>query len=201
MPSPLSLIQKALKKLSPDDLEVPMARAQLLGEQVDLSRFSPSAIARAVAMRPAAQRGFSESLVSTKAPIATTLIDPATWGRHTPQLDELHDRRIVDALKQSIQKDKLRDLPLLWLDQYPTHMDAGYEGRHRMKALSELYGNDPVPVNVVPGARYNIVQTPYYPEPSREYVEELTISPLELLKRQIMMGDKPIEINPLWVGQ
>ena len=200
MASPLSLIQKALKKLAPDAIEPAMERAELLASRTPLiDRISPSTVARAVAFKPAAQRGFSESAVSTRPPVATALIRPSDWASRTPALDEIRDKNIIEYLKQSIAKEKLRDLPLLWVDEYPTHMDAGYEGRHRMRALQELYGDEPVPVNIVRGNRYDMVQTPYYPEPVREYRDEMKLPPLDMLKQKIMFGDKPIDLKPLWM--
>lgn len=200
MPSPLNAIFKAIKKLAPQQMDQAAERVALLSQQTPLELYSPSAIARATTFSPAAQRGFSESLVSSKAPVATTLVRPSEWAARTPSLDE-SDRHIVEYLKQSIGKDKLKDFPLLWLDQYPKGLEAGYEGRHRMQALKELYGDIPVPTNIVPGAEYRMVQTPYYPEPSREYVQELAVNPLELLRRQMQFGDRPFKIDPLWVKE
>lgn len=203
MGRPLDAIYKAIKKLAtqPRDTEQAMERAVTLSQSVPLERFSPSAIARSTTFTPAAQRGFSESMVSSKAPVATTLIRPGEWAARTPPLEELRDARIVEQLKRSLEKDKLRDLPLLWIDEYPSGLEAGYEGRHRMRALQELYGNDPVPVNIVPGARFNMKQTKFYPFPTREYVEEVSTSPLQLLRNQVQFGDRPMRIKPLWIKE
>jgi hypothetical protein len=68
-----------------------------------------------------------------------------------------------------------------------------------MKTLLDLYGDDPVLMNLVKGDRFNMVDSPYYPEPVREWAGDINLSPLELMRRKILFGDKPVEINPLWV--
>jgi hypothetical protein len=129
------------------------------------------------------------------------MMRPSEFLERTPSLDTARDAAILKQLTPAIEKQKLRDLPLLWLEEYPQALEAGYEGRHRMKALQELYGDDPVLMSMVKGDRFNIIDSPYYPQPVREYAGEIEASPLELLKRQIMFGDKPVDINPLWMSE
>ena len=202
MASPLTAILKALKKLNLDPQEVDrsMGRAELLAEQTPLERYSPSLVARSTSLSPAAQRGFSEGLVPTRAPFATALMRPSEFLERTPPLDSGHDSRIVEALMQSLQKDKLRDAPVLWIDEYPEVMEAGYEGRHRMTALQSLYGDDPVPINLIQGDRYDLRPSQWYPgEMERIYQDRLSSSPLELLRREIQFGGRPVELSPLWM--
>ncbi len=115
------------------------------------------------------------------------------------------DEQIVNQLITSIREKKLQDLPLLWADEYPstsTHpFDLGYEGRHRMTALKELQGDEPVLLNLTRGDRFNLTDSPYYSQPVREYVAPSQVSPLELLKQQLMFGDSPVTLDPLWVGE
>ena len=202
MASPLTAILKALKKLSPDPVEVEKAaeRARLLSEQTPLERYSPSLVARSALLRPAAQRGFSEGLVPTREPFATTLMRPSEFLERTPPLNSEHDARIVEALMQSLQKDKLRDAPVLWIDEYPEALEAGYEGRHRMTALQSLYGDDPVPVNLIQGDQYGLRPSQWYPGQMERIPQgRLNMSPLELLRREIQFGGRPVELSPLWM--
>lgn len=198
--SNLAKVWQAIQKMAGKTPEAEQAieRARKLPEVVDTARYAPSALARASLLRPAAQRGFSESLVSQRAPEATFLMKPSDFLGRTPPLDEARDARILAQLAPSIKKDKLRDLPLLWADQYPTGLDLGYEGRHRMKSLLDIYGDDPVLMNLVKGDRFNMVDSPYYPEPVREWAGEINLSPLELMRQRMQFGDRPITIDPLW---
>lgn len=198
----LSKILAAITKLAKGAPETEQAveRARMLPEVIDTTRYAPTALARAALQKPAAQRGFSESLVSQRPPIASMLMRPDDFLSRTPPLSELRDRAILEQLGPSIKKEGLRDLPLLWLDEYPHGVDAGYEGRHRMAALRKLYGNDPVLMNLVKGDRFNVVDSPYYQEPVREWAGDIEASPLELLRRKILFGDQPVDINPLWTG-
>lgn len=202
MASPLTAILKALKKLNLDPQEVDraMGRAELLAEQTPLERYSPSLVARSTSLSPAAQRGFSEGLVPTRAPFATALMRPSEFLERTPPLSTSHDQRILESLRPSIQKDKLRDAPVLWIDEYPEALEAGYEGRHRMQTLLDLYGNDPVPINLIQGDRYDLRPSQWYPgEMERIYQDRLSSSPLELLRREIQFGGRPVELSPLWM--
>lgn len=201
--SPLAAVFNQIKKLAstPAARDIAVERASSLPSVLDVKRYSPSALARAATLSPAAQRGFSESLVSTRPPFAAMMMRPSEFLERTPSLDTARDAAILKQLTPAIEKQKLRDLPLLWLEEYPQALEAGYEGRHRMKALQELYGDDPVLMSMVKGDRFNIIDSPYYPQPVREYAGEIEASPLELLKRQIMFGDKPVDINPLWMSE
>lgn len=203
--SALNAILKAIKRIAPTQVDPAMQRAEQLSQLTDLSRYSPSTIARSTTFSPAAQRGFSESLVSSRAPFGATLIRPSEWAEHTPSLTE-GDDHILEYLTQSLKKDKLKEAPILWIDEYPnpSTAEAGYEGRHRMEALRRLYGDDPVLTNLIRGDRFNLVtDSPYYPKGTtlREYSGPSTTSPLELLQQQIMFGDIPYSINPLWVKE
>lgn len=201
--SPLAAVFKRIRKLasSPVAEEMAVQRARSLPDILDVKRYSPSALARAATLSPAAQRGFSESLVSTRAPSAVMTMRPSEFLERTPPLNEARDAATLEELRPSIEKDKLRDLPLLWLDEYPQAIEAGYEGRHRMKTLQDLYGDDPVLMSLVRGSKYDMVNSPYYPNPVREYSGESTASTLELLKKQIMFGDSPVNIDPLWLSE
>lgn len=199
----LQKVYQAIKKMatSPTELEYATARARMIPEVVDPSLYAPSALARAALMRPAAQRGFSESLVSSRSPFATATIRPSDFLSRTPALDTPRDEAILRQLIPSIQKQKVKDLPLLWLEEYPNAIEAGYEGRHRMHAMQSLYGDDPVLLNLVKGDRFNMINSPYYSEPVREWAGDIQASPLELMSRQIMFGDRPIDLKPLWLGE
>ncbi len=194
MASPLIAIRKAIIKLlkeqGPEAIEAAQGRAQLLDSEVDLARYSPSAIARSASFKPAAQRGFSENMLTQVPTHATQLIRPSEWAEHTPQLDDVRDRNIIEYLIKSMQEKKMQDLPALWINERPgSQLEAGYEGRHRMAAQRKMFGDDPVPVNLVPGERFTEqgVQGPSQ------------LSPLEYLKRQIMFGDKPFKANPVYM--
>lgn len=204
MASPLTAILKALKKfnLDPKDVDQAMARAELLGQHTPLERYSPSLVARSTSLQPAAQRGISGGLVSTRAPFATSLMRPSEFLERTPPLDTPRDQRILEGLRPSIQKDKLRDAPVLWIDEYhPGQLEAAYEGRHRMQTLQDLYGDDPVPINLIQGDRYFLWPHPWRPgEVERHYQDRLSRSPLELLGREIQFGGRPVELSPLWMG-
>lgn len=204
MASPLSAIFKSIKRLvaNPIDQELAVERAKKLSELIDLSRYSPSAIGRATTESPAAQRGFSESMASTKRPFATALIRPSQWAEHTPPLDERRDANILEYLRKVLPEEKLKELPFLWVNDRPGGLEAGYEGRHRMRAMQDLYGDDPVLVNALRGDQFKNVELDY-PKGvwDERVVDDNRLSPLEMLKREIMMGDKPISIDPLWRSQ
>jgi len=202
MASPLTAILKAVKKLSPDPrtAEQAMERAELLSQHTPLDRYSPSLVARSALLHPAAQRGFSEGLVPTREPFATTLMRPSEFLSRTPPLDTERDARILEQLIPSIRDQKLRDAPVLWIDEYPEGLQAGYEGRHRMRSLQELYGDEPVPINLIQGDRYDLKPSQWYPgEMERIYQDRLSSSPLELLRREIQFGGRPVELSPLWM--
>lgn len=202
MASPLTAILKALKKLNLDPQEVDrsMGRAELLAEQTPLERYSPSLVARSTSLSPAAQRGFSEGLVPTRAPFATTLMRPSEFLERTPPLSTSHDQRILEQLIPSIRDQKLRDAPVLWINEYPEGLQAGYEGRHRMRSLQELYGDEPVPVNLIRGDRYSVEPSEWFKgEMKRRYIEPSSLSPLELMRQRIYFGESPVELSPLWM--
>lgn len=202
-PSNLAKVWQAIQKMakSAPEAEQAVERSRQLPDVIDTTRYAPSALARASLMRPAAQRGFSESIVSTKPPIASFLMKPSEFLERTPPLSETRDLRILEKLRPSIKKEGLRDLPLLWAEEYPGKIDLGFEGRHRMKTLLDLYGDDPVLMNLIKGDRFDMVNSPYYSEPVRQWAGEMNMSPLELMRRRMEFGEKPIEINPLWVGE
>jgi len=200
--SPLQKVFQAIQRLAKgtDLAEPAIERARSLPEYIDPSRYSPPALARATLQMPAAQKGFAESLVSQRPPFASTLVRPSEWAEHTPPLDSVHDANIIEYLRNSLSKDKLKELPVLWADQYPHGLDLGYEGRHRMEALRQLYGDDPVLTNLIKGDRFDIVNSPYYKDPVREYRGDINMSPLELLRQQMQFGDKPFKVDPLWMS-
>lgn len=202
-PSPLAKVYQQIIKWAgrTPEAEQAIARVDQLPGLIDPSRYAPAALARAGLLKPGAQRGFSESLVSSKAPFGVTTMRPSEFLGRTPPLDSPRDAKILEQLAPSIQKDRLRDLPLLWMEQYPGRIEAGYEGRHRMKSLQSLYGDDPVLMSLVKGDRFNMVNSPYYKEPVREWAGEIDMSPLQLMKQQIQFGDRPIQLNPLWMSE
>lgn len=201
--SNLAKVWQSIKRLTKDPREAEEAieRSRSLPEHVDPSVYSPGALARASLMRPAAQRGFSESLTSTRPPFATAKIRPSEFLDRTPPLDSARDANIVAYLKSVLPEEKLREIPQLGVEQYPKHLDAGYEGRHRMRALQELYGDDPVLLNLIKGDRFDMVNSPYYSEPVRKYVGDIQASPLELLRQRIMFGDRSYEPEVIWRGE
>jgi hypothetical protein len=203
---PKSILNR-IKQLasSPPQVDLAISRAEQLPSQIDLSRYSPSAIARATLLQAPAMRGFSESIVSSRDPFGAQLMRPSTFHEHTPPLDS-GDEDIIQRLQRSLAEKKLQDLPLLWIDEYnnATHpqyplFEAGYEGRHRMEALKRMYGDDPVLMNLTQGNRYRIEDSPYYSSPVRNYESEATLSPLELIKQKIRFGDSDINLSPLWM--
>lgn len=200
MAAALNAIRKAIAKLvtEPRTVEEAMERAKLLGEKVDLNRYSPSAVARSTSFQPAAQRGFSENMLSVVPPQGTVLIRPSEWAQHTPPLDSVKDMNIIEYLKKSLGDKRMQDFPALWINDRPSGLEAGYEGRHRMEAARQLYGDDPLPVNLVPGERFETVNHPRFGE--YEQVQgQSQLSPLEYLRRQIMFGDAPIDLNPVYL--
>lgn len=202
--SALAAIYRAIKKLAsnPEAQDLASNRARTLSEQVDLSRYSPATIARATTGSPMAQRGFSEALGSTRSPFASTLIRPSQWAEHTPALDPFRDRNIIEYLKGVLPKEKLKEAPFLWVNDRPGGLEAGFEGRHRMKAMQELYGDDPVLTNLLPGQEFKLQELDYPKGMWDERVQGPNrMSPLEMLRQQIMFGDKPIDISPLWVNE
>lgn len=191
-----------MAKTSEVPAEQAIERVKLLQDYIDPSRYAPSTLARAALEKPAAQKGFSEALGSTKKPFASTLIRPSQWAQHTPELDPYRDRNIIEYLKKVLPEEKLKELPFMWINDRPSGLEAGYEGRHRMKAMQELYGDDPVLTNLLRGDKFEMRELSYPKGMIDETaVDENRMSPLEMLKRQIMMGDKPIDINPLWIGK
>lgn len=200
--SPLAKVWQSIQKMakgSPEVAEQAIERSRQLPELIDPSRYAPSALARASLMRPGAQRGFSESLVSTRAPEAIALMKPSEFLERAHPLDQARDEAILQQLKPSIKKEGLRDIPLLWMDQYPGGLEAGYEGRHRMKSLMDLYGDDPVLMSIVKGDRFKMVDSPFYDHPVREWAGDIEMSPLELMRQRMQFGDKPLQLNPLWI--
>lgn len=200
--SPLIAIRKALQKLlsEPRTVDEAVERARLLGDQVDLSRYSPAAIARSTAFQPAARRGASENMLSTVPSAGTTLIRPSEWAARTPQLDSMRDANIIEYLKKSMQEERMHDLPALWINERPQGLEAGYEGRHRMEASRQLYGDDPLPVNLVPGERFTQKNHPKF-GPYEEVQGPTKLSPLEMVRQQVMFGDRPMKINPVYLRE
>jgi len=203
MASPLTAILKAVKKLTsePRAVEQAMERAELLAQHTPLERYSPSMVARSALLEPAAQRGFSENLISNRAPFATTVMRPSEFLSRTPPLDTQRDELILEKLIPSIREQKLRDAPALWIDEYiGLAPQAGYEGRHRMRALQELYGDEPVPLSLIQGDRYQLSPSKWYPgEMQRDWAGSSALSPLELMQQQVLFGDRPINLSPLWM--
>lgn len=202
-----------IKKLatSPDEVDLAASRAEQLADQLPLSRLSPSLVARSTLLQPAAQRGFSESIVSSRAPFGVQVMKPSTFLEHAPPFTSPQDEVIIQRLKASLQKEKLKDSPLLWIEEYKdplnlapeqAPLEAGYEGRHRMQALQELYGDEPVPLSLIRGGQYTIEKQPYYPLPNRAYLSDQTsLSPLELIRQEIQFGNSPITLDPLWMRE
>lgn len=200
---PLNSIAKAIKKLvqSRQVQDQAMSRAEQLNQLIELQRYSPGSIARATTFSPAAQRGFNEGIISTRAPFSTTLIRPSQWAEHTPPLNELQDRNILEYLKKSMQEKRMQDLPALWLNDTSKGIDAGFEGRHRMKAMREMFGDEPLPVNLIRGDKFKLQEADW----PKGYFHEAYQGPSEmpyeeLMRQKIMFGDKPIDINPLWIS-
>ena len=212
MPNPLKAIQlatktkpsidpaiKALKRLNPAELELAISRLESLPQHLDISRYSPAALARISALQPAAQRGFSESLISTRPPFAASLMKPSEFLSRTEPLTAARDPEVIARLKASIGDKKLQELPALWVNQKPGGLDAAYEGRHRMQALLEMYGDDPVMMSLIKGDRFE-PRVDFFGKPYEGAVDEMRLSPEEILKQKIQMGDRPLELSPLWTG-
>lgn len=205
MASPLTAILKAIKRISPNPnprtAEQAMGRAELLSQHTPLDRYSPALVARSALLHPAAYRGFTTGLVPTRAPFATTLMRPSEFLSRTPPLDTEGDARILEQLIPSIRDQKLRDAPVLWIDEYPEGLQAAYEGRHRMRSLQELYGDEPVPVNLIRGDRYSVGPSEWFKgEMERRYLGTSSLSPLELMRQRIHFGESPVELSPLWMS-
>ncbi len=84
MPLPKSVLTR-IKQLakSAQDQELALERASLLSDSLPTDFYSPSALARLTLLSPPAQRGFSESLVSTRPPIAAVRMRPSEFLEHT----------------------------------------------------------------------------------------------------------------------
>ena len=190
---------KALKKLNPAELELAISRLESLPQHLDISRYSPAALARISALQPAAQRGFSESMISTRPPFAASLMKPSEFLSRTEPLTAARDPEVIARLKASIGEKKLQELPALWVNQKPGGLDAAYEGRHRMQALLEMYGDDPVMMSLIKGDRFE-PRVDFFGKPYEGAVDEMRLSPEEILKQKIQMGDRPLELSPLWTG-
>lgn len=193
--SPMDATYRAIKKLQPDDLELAMSRAESLPQYVDPSRYTPGALARISAMQPAAQRGFSESLVSTRSPSAAMLMRPSEFLSRADPL-QASDRAVIEKLKPSLQKG-VKELPVLWMDQLPEELRAAYEGRHRMQALQEMYGDDPVLMSLLKGNRFEPRANPLGGTYNMA-VDELKTPTEELLRQRLMFGDSPVNLRTLW---
>lgn len=202
---PPSLI-RSIKRLaarpdSPVPLEQAVERARLLSEQIPLERYNPNAIARSTLQLPAQARGFSEAVDTYTPPLTAVLIRPSEFLERTPPLQSLHDQRIVDSLTSSMKDEGMRTLPFIKVDELPApnYRQLLPEGRHRMTAQRELYGDDPVLVNWLKGSRFD--RDARFPE-YLSYIEESSLSPLELMKRDIKFGfypeEIPIKLDPLW---
>ena len=211
-PNPLKAIQlatkakpaidpaiKALKRLNPQELDLAISRLESLPQHLDISRYSPAALARISALQPAAQRGFSESMISTRPPFAASLMKPSEFLSRTAPLDAARDPEVIARLKASIGDKKLQELPALWVNQKPGGLDAAYEGRHRMQALLEMYGDDPVMMSLIKGDRFE-PRVDFFGKPYEGAVDEMRLSPQEILQQKIQMGDRPLELSPLWTG-
>ena len=199
MPSPLAAIKKAIVQLSahPRSTERAVSRAEALQDLVpNLELYHPRAIARSTLELPNARKGFSEDMTTQIPPVEATLIRPSEFLSRTPPLDSARDEQIVQHLMQSIQSDRLKELPILKIDEFPEYLEAGFEGRHRMKALRNLRGDDPVLMNLLQGDKFGFKDTPW--GRYQDYISPSSISPLELLQREVMWGDTPTRINPLW---
>lgn len=186
---------KAIKRLNPEDLELAISRAQRLPEFIDPSRYSPAALARISAMKPAAQRGFSESLIPTKEPFAAGLMRPSEFLERT--LDDPSSPANIERLKPLLQKQGVRELPALWVDQYPTGLVAQHEGRHRMSALLDLYGDDPVLMSLLPGSSLKDA-IDIFGRPYSAIQGPLTLTAQDILNSGIKFGDSPVKLNTLW---
>ena len=194
---PLDAIYKALKRLEPEDLDLAMSRAQSLPDFIDPSRYSPAAMARIAALKPAAQRGFSESLVPTREPFAAGTMRPSEFLSRTPGLNDPSDLATIEKLKPLLQKQGVKELPVLWVDQYPSDLVAQYEGRHRMAALQDLYGDDPVLMSFLPGNQLKNA-TDVFGRPYSAVQGPLSLTAKDILSRGVRFGDSPVNLNTLW---
>ena len=203
--SALSQIFRAIKQFASTSREQEEAaeKARLLSERIDLSRYTPTNIARTVTFTPPAQRGFSESMLPFYPNFGATLISPSEWAKRTPPLNEPRDERIIQKLQASLKGKGLVESPSVIMTELPGRVEVEHEGRHRMRALERLYGDDPVLVNMVMGNKYNTIEPgdPLF-RPGTElwdYQGRSKLSPLELFQREVMFGDKPWDFNPLWI--
>lgn len=197
MATPMDATYRAIKKLNPEDLGQALSRAESLPNHIDPNRYSPAALARIASLKPAAQRGFSESMVSTRSPFGAELMTPSEFLNRTPALEGVYDRSVIEKLKPSLRDKGVQELPALWIDQLPTDFLASFEGRHRMQALRELYGDEPVLMSLLKGNRFE-PRTDIFGKPYNMPVEELSIPTDELLSHPILMGDRPLDLHPLW---
>ncbi len=188
---------KAIKRLDPEDLDLAISRAQSLPDFIDPTRYSPAAMARIAAMRPAAQRGFSESLVSSREPFAAGTMRPSEFLGRTPGLNAPSDLATIEKLKSLLQKQGVKELPALWVDQYPSDLIAQYEGRHRMAALKELYGDDPVLMSFLPGNQLKDA-TDIFGKPYSAVQGPLSLTAKDILSKGVKFGDSPVNLNTLW---
>lgn len=188
---------KAIKRLKPEDLDLAISRAQSLPDFIDPTRYSPAAMARIAAMKPAAQRGFSESLIPTREPFAAGTMRPSEFLSRTHPLNDPSDLATIDKLKLLLQKQGVKELPALWVDQYPSDLVAQYEGRHRMAALADLFGDDPVLMSFLPGNTFKDA-TDVFGKPYSAIQGPLSLTADDILNKGVKFGGSPVNLNTLW---
>lgn len=214
--SPLQKIQKAIQLLSKGNEQAAAKASQRVNSipaDVPLDLIHPRAVARSALLQPTPTPGWSESPIFNRAPRGAALTTPEEFLSRTPELSSAQDEAIVQALIESIQKNKLKSLPLTWADEYTlpdgrSLVQAQMDARHRMTALQRLGINDPILMNLYSGSKFNLEPSRWQPDTlDRVFVDN---APLSVIRRRMLnpkaniLKPKPgeeFQLSPLWMDE
>jgi len=190
-PSVLNAIYKAVKRLSSSAPAIEQAMERTRSLEVPLELIVPNSVARSVI-------GASPPRMD-RANWGATVMTPSDFLAASPPLTD-RDARIVEKLKAQIQQQQLKKLPEFQIDQTNGQPTLQQNGRHRMSALQQLQGDDPVLLNLLQGDQYHLV--PQDGAFAHAYEGANTASPLDVLRQQLLApnGTDLIKINPLWTN-
>jgi len=189
-PSVLNAIYKAVKRLSSSAPAIEQAMERVSTIPADLGRVSPNSVARStLALSP----------LSDRANWGATVMTPSEFLSSSPRMTD-RDLPQIEKLKAQIQQQQLKKLPEFQIDQTNGQPTLQQNGRHRMSALQQLQGDDPVLLNLLQGDQYHLV--PQDGAFAHAYEGANTASPLDVLRQQLLApnGTDLIKINPLWTN-
>jgi len=196
-PSVLNAIYKAVKRLSSSAPAIEQAMERTRSLEVPLDLIAPNSVARSVI-------GASPPRMD-RANWGATVMTPSDFLAASPPLTD-RDARIVEKLKAQIQQQQLKNLPEIHVDRVGDSPRLQQDGRHRMSALQQLQGDDPVLTHIIQGSDYNLLPTdPRFYAPGTmalDYKGANPSSPLDVLRQQLLApnGTDLIKINPLWTN-